>query len=229
MLLLRATSPLRPSLLTSTLTSGIPFLLSRPLSSATTRVLPRPASFLFRRPARPLAVAFGLSIPLFAPSRPTLNDSSPAALGDGASFSSSSSVNGKKDVPVLKDGSLNPSAIRQISMGGLLGLGAGVLLSMLSRVLVLALGVGIVVWQVSEHENRSRSRARGREVESVWTKTEADLFSAQYAARRGYNIIPAERLQRYVKGIDVRSAIHDNVAFKISFGLVFALTAFGEF
>jgi hypothetical protein len=38
-----------------------------------------------------------------------------------------------------------------------------------------------------------------------------------------------ERLQGYVKGVDLRSAINDNVAFKISFGLMFALSAFGEF
>ena len=36
-------------------------------------------------------------------------------------------------------------------------------------------------------------------------------------------------MQRHVKNIDLRSAINDNVAFKISFGLMFALTAFGEF
>ena len=41
--------------------------------------------------------------------------------------------------------------------------------------------------------------------------------------------MPVERVQRYVQGIDVRSAIRDNVAFKISFGLMFALAAFGEF
>jgi len=32
-----------------------------------------------------------------------------------------------------------------------------------------------------------------------------------------------------MKNINLRSAINDNVAFKISFGLMFALTAFGEF
>lgn len=51
----------------------------------------------------------------------------------------------------------------------------------------------------------------------------------QIAARKGYNVIPVDRLQRYVKGINLRSAINDNVAFKISFGLMFALAAFGEF
>ena len=41
--------------------------------------------------------------------------------------------------------------------------------------------------------------------------------------------MPVERVQRYVKRIDLRSAINDNVAFKISFGLMFALASFGEF
>jgi hypothetical protein len=50
----------------------------------------------------------------------------------------------------------------------------------------------------------------------------------QYAARKGYNFIPVERLQGYVRGVNLRSAINDNVAFKISFGLMFALAAFGE-
>ncbi len=51
----------------------------------------------------------------------------------------------------------------------------------------------------------------------------------QYAARKGYNFIPVERLQRYVKNVDLRSAVHDNVAFKISFGVMLALSAFGDF
>jgi hypothetical protein len=41
--------------------------------------------------------------------------------------------------------------------------------------------------------------------------------------------VPVERVQRYVQGIDLRSAINDNVAFKISFGLMFALASFGNF
>ena len=60
-------------------------------------------------------------------------------------------------------------------------------------------------------------------------RLEANGIVLQFAARKGYNIIPAERMQRYVKGVNLRSAIHDNVVFKISFGLTFALAAFGEF
>ena len=55
------------------------------------------------------------------------------------------------------------------------------------------------------------------------------LMRLQYAARKGYNIIPVDRVQGYVKGVNLRSAINDNIAFKISFGLMFALAAFGEF
>ena len=87
--------------------------------------------------------------------------------------------------------------MKQISLGSILGLGAGVLLSAFSRSLTLLLGLGIVVWQ--------------------------------YAARKGYNIVPVDRVQRYVRGVNLRSAINDNVAFKISFGLMFALASFGEF
>lgn len=51
----------------------------------------------------------------------------------------------------------------------------------------------------------------------------------QTAASRGYNIVPTTRLQQYVKSIDLRSAIEDNVAFKLSFGATFMLAAFAEF
>lgn len=103
-----------------------------------------------RRNNKPLAVALGLgSIPFLTPSRTTFNDT----FGTGpdiSGFSSSAGSSGaKKNVPVMKGGKLNPDAIKQISFGGILGLGLGVLFSMLSRMLVLLLGVGVVVWQVS--------------------------------------------------------------------------------
>ena len=55
------------------------------------------------------------------------------------------------------------------------------------------------------------------------------IVAWQLAARRGYNFIPVDRLQRYFTNINLRSAINDNLAFKISFGLMFALAAFGDF
>ena len=56
------------------------------------------------------------------------------------------------------------------------------------------------------------------------------IVVVQYASSKGWiNLVPKERVQRLVKGVDVRSLIRDNVAFKMAFGLVFALTALGEF
>ncbi len=48
-------------------------------------------------------------------------------------------------------------------------------------------------------------------------------------ASMGINVIPTTRLQQYAKGIDVRSAIEDNAAFKLSFGMTFALASLAEF
>jgi len=55
------------------------------------------------------------------------------------------------------------------------------------------------------------------------------VVGVQYASNHGINIIPYNRLQRYVTSIDLRSAVQDNVAFKISFGTTFALAAFMHF
>lgn len=163
-------------------------LLLRPSTSHST-------TFLHR--ARPLIIAFGFSLPFLTPSRSiTKYDISPDATSPLPSSSYTYSRDAK--TPLTKDGwTLNPAAVRQISLGSILGLGAGVLLSAFSRSLTLFLGLGIVAWQ--------------------------------YAARKGYDILPVDRVQRYVQGVNLRSAVHDNVAFKISFGLMFALASFGEF
>lgn len=55
------------------------------------------------------------------------------------------------------------------------------------------------------------------------------LMRRQWASSYGIHIIPYNRLQRYVTSIDLRSAVQDNVAFKISFGTTFALAAFMHF
>ncbi|MCJ1339385.1 hypothetical protein MMC09_004674 [Bachmanniomyces sp. S44760] len=55
------------------------------------------------------------------------------------------------------------------------------------------------------------------------------VWGVQFAASRGYNIVPTSKLQQYVKGIDLKSAVEDNVAFKLSFGVTFMLAAFAHF
>ncbi|KAF7514327.1 hypothetical protein GJ744_000097 [Endocarpon pusillum] len=175
-----------------------PFLLRRTLhtttrlsSTTTTARLPPPFS-IRTYPLLFTSAALGFSLPFFAPRS--------SALLDTAFSTSSAPYTNSRDTktPFAKDSkSLNPAVVKQISLGSILGLGAGVLVSAFSRTLTLLLGVGIVI--------------------------------VQYAARSGYNIIPVERVQRYVKGINLRSAILDNAAFKLSFGLTFALAAFGGF
>lgn len=88
-----------------------------------------------------LTLSSGLILPYYL-QQPTRNDvRSPAPYSHGRDAKTPLSTDGGR--------SLNPKAIRQISMGSILGLGLGVVLSALSKMLVLTLGLGIVVWQVS--------------------------------------------------------------------------------
>ena len=145
---------------------------------------------------RPVLVAFGLtaSLPFVQSTSIIRNDASPAADFSSTPYTHSRDAK----TPLTRDGrSLNPAAVKQISLGSILGLGAGLVVSAFSTSLTLFIGLGIVAWQL--------------------------------AARRGYNFIPVDRLQRIFTNVDLRSAINDNLAFKISFGLMFALSAFGDF
>lgn len=61
-------------------------------------------------------------------------------------------------------------------------------------------------------------------------RTEGKRANArQFIESRGIHIIPYSYLQRRFKGANVRSLVRNNVAFKLSFGLTFALAAFAEF
>jgi uncharacterized membrane protein (Fun14 family) len=162
---------------------AIPRTLAAPLSRTSLR--------------RPVLIAFGLTsaiVPLL-PFGPAVRlDASPAADFSSAPYTHSRDAK----TPLTRNGrTLNPAAVKQISLGSILGLGLGLVVSAFSTSLTLLLGLGIVGWQL--------------------------------AARKGYNFIPVDRLQKYVTSVDLRSAINDNLAFKISFGLMFALSAFGEF
>ena len=55
------------------------------------------------------------------------------------------------------------------------------------------------------------------------------LICKQALESRGLHIVPWQRIQGFARGINVRSAVQDNVAFKLSFGATFALAAFAEF
>jgi hypothetical protein len=54
-------------------------------------------------------------------------------------------------------------------------------------------------------------------------------ISKQFAeSQLGVSLIPYGRLQRYFTSMDLRSAMQDNVAFKLAFGATFALTGFAQ-
>ncbi|KAL2355750.1 hypothetical protein BJ546DRAFT_971627 [Cryomyces antarcticus] len=55
------------------------------------------------------------------------------------------------------------------------------------------------------------------------------VFGIQFAESRGIHMVPYKSMQKYFTSIDLRSAVQDNVAFKLSFGATFALAAFAEF
>lgn len=47
--------------------------------------------------------------------------------------------------------------------------------------------------------------------------------------RLGVSLIPYETLQKYVKGVNLRSAVQDDAALKVSFAVMVALTGFASF
>lgn len=49
------------------------------------------------------------------------------------------------------------------------------------------------------------------------------------AASNGMNINPTARIKKYVKGINMRSALQERFAFKLSFGTAFLLAGWGSF
>ncbi|WPH00919.1 Hypothetical protein R9X50_00375300 [Acrodontium crateriforme] len=54
------------------------------------------------------------------------------------------------------------------------------------------------------------------------------VIGVQTAESYGIHLVPYNRIQRYVKGVNIRTAMQDNVAFKLSFGLMFAFSAFAQ-
>ncbi|KAL4916819.1 hypothetical protein BDW62DRAFT_95013 [Aspergillus aurantiobrunneus] len=55
------------------------------------------------------------------------------------------------------------------------------------------------------------------------------IVAIEWAASKGYNILPVHRLQKYVKSVNLEKAVSRNVPFKISFGATMALAAFAQF
>jgi len=55
------------------------------------------------------------------------------------------------------------------------------------------------------------------------------LVVVEWAASKGYNLLPVGRLQRYMKGVSLEQAMTENILFKTSFGATMILAAFVQF
>ncbi|TPR01134.1 Multicopper oxidase family protein [Aspergillus niger] len=51
----------------------------------------------------------------------------------------------------------------------------------------------------------------------------------QWAAARGYNLLPVNTLQKYFKRVDLQKTVSHHIPFKISFGATMGLAAFAQF
>ncbi|OJJ58233.1 hypothetical protein ASPSYDRAFT_152516 [Aspergillus sydowii CBS 593.65] len=55
------------------------------------------------------------------------------------------------------------------------------------------------------------------------------IVAIEWAASKGYNILPVHRLQKYVKSVNLEKMVSRHVPFKLSFGATMALAAFAQF
>lgn len=104
-------------------------------------------------------------------------------------------------------------------------------MSTFSKSLALLLGLMVVGVQVSPiSQTFPSATSKFRPFPSCPLNFNTDCFvRVKVASSYGINVIPYGRLQKYVQGIDLRSAVQDNVALKVSFGTTFALAGFMSF
>ncbi|KAF7189227.1 hypothetical protein HII31_09380, partial [Pseudocercospora fuligena] len=137
--------------------------------------------------------------------RPLLLDSSPSSIS--AKDWSINQYSNDAQVPIVtRSGRFNVRSVRQLSAG-----------SIIERSLTPSLRSGLVSGLAVSFFSKPLALLLGLLVVGVQT-----------AESYGIHLVPYKTIQGYAKNINVRSAVQDNVAFKISFGLMFALSAFAE-
>ncbi|EEH23300.1 hypothetical protein PABG_05511 [Paracoccidioides brasiliensis Pb03] len=55
------------------------------------------------------------------------------------------------------------------------------------------------------------------------------ILGIQWAASKGYNIVPTGWLKKHVKSVNVQRLLTENAPFKVSFGVMMLLSAFAQF
>lgn len=190
------------------------------------------ATFLLPRTSTVLGVGLGLSLSLsLYPASPFRSASSPIQCQYTAPYyrtdtqvSPETGWTVDRNDPMLrKQGQtspkssrwLTPRRMRQISLGSVLGLIAGVGLRAFSRTLAVVLGMGVVLVEVFSF------------LLSLFFSSLLTLF--QWAASKGYNLLPLNWIQQSVSSVDVQRAVLDQMPLKVSFGVTMALAAFARF
>ncbi|PYH29794.1 uncharacterized protein BO87DRAFT_380252 [Aspergillus neoniger CBS 115656] len=55
------------------------------------------------------------------------------------------------------------------------------------------------------------------------------IIAVEWAAARGYNLLPVNTVQKYFKRVDLQKTVSHHIPFKISFGATMGLAAFAQF
>ncbi|KAE8350940.1 hypothetical protein BDV28DRAFT_138165 [Aspergillus coremiiformis] len=166
-------------------------------------------AFLLTRTSAVLGIGLGLSLSPLSPIRFTpmqCQSSVPFYRSESQASPDSSWAIDRNDPVPLKQGATKPN-----SASGILT-ASNMRQVSLGSVLGLVVGVGL----------RAFSRV-------LVVLLGLGVVFVEWAAAKGYNVLPVGRLQRYVKGVNLQKAVSQHKAFKISFGATMALAAFGQF
>ncbi|KAK9642215.1 hypothetical protein HCH54_007654 [Aspergillus fumigatus] len=166
---------------------------------------------VFARTSTVLGVGLGLSLTLhplspFRASPMQCQYSAPYYRVDSQTSSESGWILDRNDPAIAKQGRTGPrtaSGILTASNMRQVSLGS---------VLGLVVGVGL----------RAFSRA-------LVVLLGMGIVLVEWAASKGYNILPVRTIQKYVKSVDVQKAVTQHMPFKMSFGATMALAAFAQF
>ncbi|KAB8236032.1 hypothetical protein BDV23DRAFT_143725 [Aspergillus alliaceus] len=168
-------------------------------------------TFLLTRPSAVLGIGLGLSLSLspLSPIRSTpmqCQYNAPYSRPDSQASPDSGWTLDRNDPALLKQGATKPtSASRILTASNMRQVSLG-------SVLGFVVGVGL----------RAFSRV-------LVVLLGMGVVFVEWAAAKGHNVLPVDRLQRFVKGVDLQKAVSQNKPFKISFGATMALAAFAQF
>jgi hypothetical protein len=182
----------------------------------------------FRRNAFPLGVGLTSGLVFLHQQPPLRLDAIANAPVSRRPFSDKPGPDQRKDrldpevIKQLSGGSLAgspralPSIFKDLNLRVESGFLTGLLVSVFSKTLVLLIGIGIVSIQVLCYG-------------PILPTPALPTDTSQVAARYGIDLVGQFKLRKRVESSQILSALRYNPAFKIAFGVTFALSAFMSF